>query len=323
MVDGAVAALAQDRDAEYAVIEVDEWHLAAVAAAVDPAVVILLNLTRDQLDRATEVRAVAAAVGAVLVNHPRTVVIANADDPMVVWAAGMASRVRWVAAGAGWMGDAATCPRCGHIVRAAGPSWSCGCGLGRPEPDWWVDGSAMRSPHLTTPLPLQLRLPGQFNIGNAALAVAAAATLGVEPERAAAAMGQLDMVAGRFAVIHRGGHELRLLLAKNPAGWAEMLALLEDARALLVVINARQADGRDTSWLWDVDFDHLTPRPIVAAGERAADLGIRLSYAGLDHHSEPAPLAGLSLLPPGKVDVVANYTAFRSLTRRLGTQTTA
>ena len=91
MADGAVAALAAAGDAEYAVLEVDEWHLAAVARAVQPAVVVLLNLTRDQLDRGTEVRAVAAAVGAALTGLPRTLVVANADDPMVVWAAGDAA----------------------------------------------------------------------------------------------------------------------------------------------------------------------------------------------------------------------------------------
>ena len=103
MADGAVAALAAAAHAEYAVLEVDEWHLAAVARAVQPAVVVLLNLTRDQLDRGSEVRAVATAVGAALAGLPRTLVVANVDDPMVVWAAGNAARVCWVAAGAGWL----------------------------------------------------------------------------------------------------------------------------------------------------------------------------------------------------------------------------
>ena len=84
MADGAVAALAAARDAEYAVLEVDEWHLAEVTRAVQPAVMVLLNLTRDQLDRGTEVRAVAAAVGAALARLPGALVVANADDPMVV-----------------------------------------------------------------------------------------------------------------------------------------------------------------------------------------------------------------------------------------------
>jgi len=165
---------------------------------------------------------------------------------------------------------------------------------------------------------LALRLPGRCNIGNAAQAVAAAAALGVQPARAAAAMGELATVAGRFAVIGHGPHELRMLLAKNPAGWAETLPVIDPARAVLIVINAREADGRDTSWLWDVPFEKLSCPTIVASGERAADLGVRLSYAGLDHHTEPDPVAALALLPPGSIDVVANYTAFHQLLRRLG-----
>ena len=315
MADGAVAALTQVPDARYAVLEIDEWHLGAVARAVDPAVIILLNLTRDQLDRGTEVRAVAAALGAALAEHPQTLVVANADDPMVVWAASMATRVCWVAAGAGWVGDTATCPRCGNILCADGPAWTCPCGLSQPQPDWSLTGQMLATGQSSTRL--ALRLPGRCNISNAALAVAAAAALGVPPERAAAAMGELDEVAGRFAVIQRGEQELRLLLAKNPAGWVETLPVLEQARSLLIVINAREADGRDTSWLWDVPFEGLPPRPMVASGERAADLGVRLSYAGLDHSTEPDPVAALSLLPAGKVDVVANYTGFRQLLHRL------
>jgi UDP-N-acetylmuramyl tripeptide synthase len=320
MADGAVAALTEVLDARSAVLEVDEWHLGAVAGAVDPAVIVLLNLTRDQLGRGTEVRAVAAALGAALAEHPRTLVVANADDPMVVWAASMASRVCWVAAGAGWVGDTATCPRCGSILRADGPSWKCSCGLSRPQPDWSLTGRILATEGFSTQL--ALRLPGRCNISNAALAVAAAAALGVPPQRAVAAMGELAEVAGRFAVIKRGEQELRLLLAKNPAGWVETLPVLEPARSLLIVINAREADGRDTSWLWDVPFEGLPPRPMVASGERAADLGVRLSYAGLEHSTEPDPVAALSLLPAGNVDVVANYTGFRQLLLHLAKEPT-
>ena len=108
-----------------------------------------------------------------------------------------------------------------------------------------------------------------------------------------------------------------MLLAKNPAGWAETLPVIDPARPVLIVINAREADGRDTSWLWDVPFEKLHCPVIVASGERAADLGVRLSYAGLDHHTEPDPVAALALLPPGSIDVVANYTAFHHLLRHL------
>jgi UDP-N-acetylmuramyl tripeptide synthase len=107
-----------------------------------------------------------------------------------------------------------------------------------------------------------------------------------------------------------------MLLAKNPAGWAETLHLLDD-RPLLLAVNAREADGRDTSWLWDVPFEDLTARRVVASGERAADLGVRLTYAGIDHATVTDPVDALELLPPGPVDVVANYTAFHGIRRRV------
>jgi hypothetical protein len=94
--------------------------------------------------------------------------------------------------------------------------------------------------------------------------------------------------------------------------------MLPPARPVVVAVNAREADGRDTSWLWDVDFAALGERPIVASGEHAADVGVRLSYAGLDHHTDPDPLAAVDRLPPGEVDMVANYTAFFALQHRLG-----
>ncbi|MGB8961654.1 MAG: MurT ligase domain-containing protein [Pseudonocardiaceae bacterium] len=316
MADGAMAALAEARDAEYAVIEVDELHLAAVAEAVDPAVVVLLNLTRDQLDRATEVGAIASAVGKALAQHPNTVVVANADDPMVVSAAGRAARTVWVAAGASWLGDATTCPRCGLTLTFAEGGWQCDCGLTRPTADWWIEGNKACTADVV--LPLDIRLPGQVNLSNAAMAVAAACAVGVPADRAASALREVDVVAGRYAVVHRGAQDLRMLLAKNPAGWAGMLTMLGEPRPLLVIINAREADGRDTSWLWDVPFEQLRSRQVVASGERAADLGVRLSYAGLDHETVSDPLAALAALPAGQVDVVANYTAFHQFRRRLG-----
>ena len=99
------------------------------------------------------------------------------------------------------------------------------------------------------------------------------------------------------------------------------MPLLDPASALLLVVNAREADGRDTSWLWDVPFERLTPargmRSVVAAGERAADLGLRLDYARVEHRTVPDPLAALAGMPDGDVDVVANYTAFLAFSRRI------
>ena len=316
MPDGAVAALAQDIDSLLAVIEVDELHLATVAEAVKPSVIVLLNLSRDQLDRGSEVRSVAAALSTALTRSPLTTVVANADDPMVVWAAAPAARTTWVAAGSGWSGDTLACPRCGHALDHTAERWGCACGLVRPTPTWTArDGAAAHSTGTTTPVPLQL--PGRFNLGNAVMAIAAAAELGVEPAIAATAIGGIETIAGRYWAIEHGQHNVRLLLAKNPAGWAETLGLLDDGKALLIAVNAREADGRDTSWLWDVHFEDLRAATVAACGERAADLGVRLSYADVAHTTTADPLEALEGLPPGSVDVVGNYTAFLDLRHRL------
>ncbi|MCE0763267.1 MurT ligase domain-containing protein [Pseudonocardia kujensis] len=329
MPDGALAALADAPDAQLAVLEVDELHVATVAGAVDPRVVVLGNLSRDQLDRGNEVRAVAAALAQALRHHPDTWVVANADDPMVVWAARAAARTVWVSAGSGWSGDTAGCPRCGEPLRLTlGRAWGCRCGLVRPRPQWSVrrEDCALTDDEGLS-VPLSLHLPGAFNLGNAALALVAGAVLGADPLVAAAGLANVSNVGDRYRKVRRGRHELRLLMAKNPAGWAETLPLLEPDASLLLVINAREADGRDTSWLWDVPFEQLTSRPgvatdVVAAGERAHDLGLRLDYGHVRHTTVTDPVDALACLPPGKVEVVANYTAFRTLARRLATEHT-
>ena len=324
MPDGAVAALAAHPDAGQAVLEVDELYVAAVAEAVEPQVIVLLNLSRDQLDRGREVRGVAAALSAALIRHPDTLVVANADDPMVVWAAAQAAQVVWVAAGRAWAGDTLGCPRCGAALEVAGQQWGCSCGLARPVPQWQLQPEAGT---VTcgggAAIPVVLGLPGRFNLGNAALALAAAAQLGVDPAAAAAALAGVETVGDRYTIVRHGAHELRLLLAKNPAGWSEMLRLLEPAAGRLFVVNAREADGRDTSWLWDVPFELLAGQgtSVVAAGEKAADLGLRLDYARVDHVTVADPLAALAVVPAGKVDVLATYTAFHALARRLRTDT--
>jgi UDP-N-acetylmuramyl tripeptide synthase len=318
MVAGVVAALVARPDAPFAVLEVDELHLAQVAAAVSPAVIVLLNLTRDQLDRSTEVAAVAASIGEALQTQPKALVIANCDDPVVVAAVDGHRRVGWVAFGGNWLGDSTLCPRCGERLSREGTDWSCSsCGLRRPEAEWRFGDGAIEGPELTVPLALQL--PGEHNRGNATAAMAAATALGVAPAPAAAAIAGLRSVAHRYAVVERGAQRLTLLLAKNPASWRETLPLLTKADGLLLAVNAREADGRDTSWLWDIPFEELPQLPTVVSGDAAPDLGLRLSYAGIAHDTVADPLAALERLPSREVAVVANYTAFTALWQALET----
>jgi membrane peptidoglycan carboxypeptidase/UDP-N-acetylmuramyl tripeptide synthase len=323
MTDGLVAALAADRGAEQAVLEVDELHLHQVANQVNPEVLVLLNLSRDQLDRAEEIRRVAHRLAAAVAEHPQAVVVGNADDPNIVLAGAATRRVVWVAAGASWRADATVCPRCARMLSARGEHWWCECGLARPSPTWAVDDPQRtgEGAGVTTPqgarLPLRLRLPGTANRGNAAIALAVATTLGCPVDTALAAIEQLADIRGRYRTIALGGKPARLLLAKNPAGWQETLAVVaHHDRPLVLAVNAREADGVDTSWLWDIPFERLRGRQVVASGERATDLAVRLRYADVAHDVEADPATAVATASGVKPDVIANYTAFAALVAR-------
>jgi UDP-N-acetylmuramyl tripeptide synthase len=138
------------------------------------------------------------------------------------------------------------------------------------------------------------------------------------------AMADLDAVQGRYSISTVApGRRARLLLAKNPAGWVEMLELLDSGprRPVVVDFNSRTADGRDPSWLWDVPFERLAGREVLVCGERREDVSVRLAYVDVPHtlHDSVESAAAAATLLPGDdlVDVVANYTAFRDLLRRL------
>jgi UDP-N-acetylmuramyl tripeptide synthase len=316
--------LAAGPDGADAVLEVDEGFLPLSMRTLGPVVVVLLNLSRDQLDRSNEVRMIASRWRQAL-EHTQTHVVANADDPLVAYAAGSAPSVVWVAGGLRWRADATGCPSCEGRIRFADDGWSCPCGFSRPVPAVEVEENVEG---FTTAvfadgrrLPVNLVIPGAFNRRNAVLAAAAAEVLGVSADAALDAMSRIEGVAGRFSLRNVAGVPTRLLLAKNPAGWEELLHLVEGGTGPVVLaINARIADGRDPSWLWDVAFERLAGRPLVATGERSADLSVRLHYAGLEHQRMAEPLAAVALAgriraegSDQPIEFIGNYTAFSDL----------
>ncbi len=343
---GLAASLAAGPSRVPAVLEVDEAWLARVAARARPALLLLLNLSRDQLDRNNEVRQVAQRWRQACEDlSAGATVVANADDPLVAWAAAGARKVTWVGAGLRWKSDAAGCPACGGRVvfgseratgapgpgrPAAGPGaspveqgWSCAsCGFSRPALDFWLEPEGLQSWAVLASGPtfqLDLALPGRCNQANALMALAGAVALGADGESALRSMATVRDVSGRYATVEVGEVKARLLLAKNPAGWAEVFDMLRPAPAPVVVaINARTADGRDPSWLWDVPFELLRGRRVVASGERGLDLAVRLHYAEVDHVRQPDLVTAIGAADGAEVDVVANYTAFHQLLARMG-----
>lgn len=330
---GIASALAAAGRADVAVLETDERVVADLVAHGRPEILILLNFSRDQMDRHHEIKSLGRSWRQALerAGADGPTVIANADDPLVVWAAEKAARVVWVDTATKWNADSALCPSCGALLThtAAGRAvptgaegadsrWDCpNCSLTQPEATYRVDGTAVVLPDGRR-LETDLQVPGSFNVSNAACALAAAAVWGIDAADALPAMRTVTAPAGRFATGHFGATSARLLLAKNPAGWTEALPLLGTDPAILA-IDSVAADGKDVSWLWDVDFEQLAGRHIVCTGPRAYDLAVRLHHAEVSHEVLVELDDALERVKgPEVVDCIATYTPFQELLKKAG-----
>ncbi len=318
LASGIAPTLAGARGPGDAVLEVDERVLPRVLDPLGAELLVLGNLSRDQLDRYGEVHAVSESWRTTMESHPDVAVIANASDPHVVWAA-TPGKVTWVALGLGWRSDAATCPECGALLAWSTDRFDCpACGFAQPATDTRLDGDALLIDGQR--ISLELSVPGRWNLANAALAVTAAAHLGVDPARAAESLASVTSVAGRYMQVPLGdGRQARVFLAKNPAGWTEVLRFLHNRdTAVVIAVNARVADGKDPSWLWDVPYELLRDHETAAAGDRRLDVAVRLRYAEVEHEIERDPIAAARELEGDEVNIVASYTQFSALYRKYG-----
>ena len=317
---GVATALLEQRGSE-GLFEVDEAWLPRVAAQLDPSLLVLGNLFRDQLDRYGEMETLAADWGkAVASRTGRTRFALNADDPTIAdLGRDESGEPR---AGVVYFGiddasqalpelqhafDAKHCRRCGHpyayeraFVGHLG-HYSCpNCGVARPRPDVAATAIELRGMSgsqvtLRTPqgeIELQLPLPGLYNVYNALAAVTAALELGVPPRTIASSLQTMRAAFGRVETIAIGPSQLSILLIKNPAGANEVLRTLlleadEEKLDLWIGLNDRIADGRDVSWIWDADFELLADgvRRVICAGTRAPEIALRLKYAGWPEQS--------------------------------------
>lgn len=329
---GVATALLEQRGEE-GLFEVDEAWLPRVTEQLDPALIVLGNLFRDQLDRYGEMEALADEwAKTVAARAGRTRFVLNADDPLIADLGRDPEGIR--RDGVLYFGiedpsqalpqlqhafDAKHCRRCGHpyayeraFVGHLG-HYSCpNCGAERPSPEVaatkielrGMDGSRslVRTP--SGEIELDLPLPGLYNVYNALAAVAAGLRLGVAPERIAAALGDMRAAFGRVETIPVENKPVSILLIKNPAGANEVLRTLMLERReggeidLWIALNDRIADGRDVSWIWDADFELLAAgvRHVVCAGTRAPEMALRLKYAGWpEERIEVVPAIGASL----------------------------
>jgi UDP-N-acetylmuramyl tripeptide synthase len=329
--------------------EVDEFWLDRVGPQLHPRALLLGNLFRDQLDRYGELETIADRWAAMVRALPAGSQLAlNADDPLIadlgrdrpgvtyfgVEDPGMATAEMQHAS------DSKHCRRCGaayvyeaiylgHLGRYSCPS----CGQRRPEPAVAAEqielhgirsaSFALRTPAGTAAV--SLPLPGLYNVYNALGAASLCLTLGVSLEAIAAGLGMVSAAFGRAERIMIGDRELSILLIKNPAGANEILRtlVLEPGELdLLGILNDRTADGRDVSWIWDADFELLAGRAgrVTCAGTRAAELALRLKYAGVPEARlrvvtsvAAAVDEALSSTADGRLFALPTYTALLEL----------
>jgi lipid II isoglutaminyl synthase (glutamine-hydrolysing) len=350
LVSGVASALLAARDAELGLFEVDEAALPEVARRVSPRTVSLGNLFRDQLDRYGELELVAGRWREMARSLPAgALLVANGDDPQLgeiaterpgsvvfgvddprhaspelqhaadsKWCVRCGTPYAYAAAYIGHLGDY-RCPACGHA---------------RPPLDVVareieLNGLESVSFRLETPegsARVELQVPGLYNVYNALAAASLARGLGSSTDDIVSGLQGFSAAFGRFERIQLDERSLLVLLIKNPAGANEVVRTLVaggSPRLLLVALNDEIADGRDVSWIWDVDFEPLLEglERLIATGERAAELALRFKYAGLPERSievvpslEAALDRGLELTPPGdELIALPTYTAMLAL----------
>jgi lipid II isoglutaminyl synthase (glutamine-hydrolysing) len=359
LVSGVASTLLASRDAELGLFEVDEAALPEVARRLRPRALCLGNLFRDQLDRYGELELVAERWRAAVHELPvESSIVVNGDDPQVgdlgrerdpakrtvfgvddprqahpalqhaadsKWCIRCGTPYEYAAAYIGHLGDY-RCPACGHArppldVVARGIELG---GIDRVSFDLITPEGSRR---------VQLGVPGLYNVYNALAAASLARALGASLDEIHNGLEAFRGAFGRFERIELDGKSLLVLLIKNPAGANEAVRTLGDGgapRLVVVALNDEIADGRDVSWIWDVDFEPLLPglETLVASGGRAAELALRFRYGGLDEEAievEPdlgrALDRGLELTPEGgELVVLPTYTAMLGLQRLLASR---
>lgn len=350
---GGIAATLLEQTGDTGLFEVDEFWLGQVAGELQPQALLLANLFRDQLDRYGELETIADRWAVVVQALPTTRLVLNADDPLIADLGRDAADALFFGiedtslalSGMQHAADSKHCRRCGapYVYDAIflghlGHYHCDSCGARRPAPAVMADEVVLHGVRgatflLRTPAGdarIELPLPGLYNVYNAVGAAALALALGAPLGDIVSGLQRVAPAFGRAETVTVAGRPMSIMLVKNPAGANEVLrtlALEEGEHDVLCVLNDNIADGRDVSWVWDADFEVLAPRVrrAVCAGTRAAEMAVRLKYAGVpadrlevEPDLEAALDRALAASPaPDRLFALPTYTAMLALRERL------
>ena len=355
---GVSTALLHAKEADWGVFESDELWLKKMMPQLKPTYVLLLNLFRDQLDRCGEIDRIQDSIVEALAASPETILVFNADDPLCATIAKRASelpgreRTRQIAFGVSesmglaqnTVSDATMCQLCSSMFeydfRQYGQlgAWHCPtCGFSRPSLDFAAQNVELGERELSFDIarpqpnagesaparPIRAAFSGAYMVYNLLAVGVAADLVGCGNDAIQAAIESFDPKNGRLQRYSVEGRSILLNLAKNPMGFNQNLKIIEkDAspKAVAFFINDKEADGRDISWLWDIDFEELSRQEgcvVFAGGIRGNDMQVRLKYAGIPSKvvkNTQEFLDELVKLPHEmNAYAIANYTALPSV----------
>ncbi|WP_235550841.1 Mur ligase family protein [Paenibacillus sp. Soil787] len=286
---------------DYAVLEIDEASLPVILKQITPQMLIITNFFRDQLDRYGEIDMLIKDIEKAI--HPiATKMILNADDPFVFRLSALNKDNIYYGLGKQaytfgdyGMSESKYCPKCGeemlydHIHFNQLGFYSCSCGFKRPTPHYEID--RVQSTPLAFSLKnetYQMNMTGTYNVYNALAAITCAAELGIQDKNIKDSLHDFHMANGRMELFFYKEFPYIINLNKNPSGMnvsiSEILSTHYE-KQIVFFINDFIADGKDVSWIWDIDFECLQREDIqriICSGSRTLDITLRLKYAGID-----------------------------------------
>lgn len=324
---------------KYAVIEVDEANLKFITEYIDPKIIIVTNLFRDQLDRYGEVYTTLNKILEGIVKVPHSTLLLNGDESLLgdlkvpnklVYYGFECSPNKSTSVDIN--ADAKFCKKCKSpysydfiTYNHLGKYFCEECGYKRPNLDYFVSEIEELTPSNSivkiNDVEYVINQPGVYNIYNALCATSAAKLLGINDSVIFNSLRSIESSFGRQESITIAGKEIKIILVKNPAGYNEALNTVSlDKRTLnlCTLLNDNYADGRDVSWIWDVDFEQLSDLKIsntIVGGNRLYDMAVRLKVAGLDYtkfsmcESYEDVLTSINSAPGEIVYILATYTA--------------